>query len=115
MENYRKKFKKYYGVDFGCKYDIHHLDLNHNNNDISNLMILPRELHNKFHFLRNECEKVFPMINFEITGSMLNFNNYSMEMVEELIKTLKECNKWYDYKLFLDNKLPNIHKITLEV
>lgn len=48
--DYRKYFKEYYGIDFSSKYDIHHIDLNHNNNSIKNLMILPKDLHHKYHF-----------------------------------------------------------------
>lgn len=114
MEHYRKKFKEYYGVSFGCEYDIHHLDLDHNNNDISNLMILPRELHNRYHYLRNEYENGVE-IGCDIVGTGVNHSNLSMDIVEEFIKVLRECNKWYDYKLYLDGRLPNIHRITLEV
>ena len=34
-------------------YDIHHIDLNHNNNDFRNLVLIPKRLHRKFHFLYN--------------------------------------------------------------
>lgn len=46
----RKLYKKHYGMDFGSSYDIHHIDLNKNNNDISNLLLLPQELHRRFHW-----------------------------------------------------------------
>lgn len=29
-------------------------------------------------------------------------------------KCQEECGKWYDFKLYLDGELPNIHGITLE-
>lgn len=41
MKQYRNYFKNYYKLCFGKDYEVHHIDLNHNNNDISNLMLLP--------------------------------------------------------------------------
>ena len=58
LKGYRKKYKRYYGIEFDRSYAIHHIDGNHENND--------------------------------------------------------ECGKWYDFKLYLDGELPNIHGITLE-
>ena len=53
MKQYRKYFQDYYGIKLNKNYDIHHIDLNHENNQISNLMILPKKLHNKYHILIN--------------------------------------------------------------
>ncbi len=49
LKDYRLKYKRYYGIDFGDNYVIHHIDLNHNNNNIKNLDIqtyqnIPNEL-----------------------------------------------------------------------
>ena len=81
MEDYRKKFKKYYGVNFGKEYEIHHIDLNHENNEIDNLMILPKKLHQDYHTLLkctydhgNIFEKKF---NAKIYGNVANYQlNY---------------------------------------
>lgn len=45
LKDYREKFKRYYGLSFSKDYHIHHIDLDHSNNDIENLMIVPKELH----------------------------------------------------------------------
>ena len=49
LKDYREKFKRYYGLEFSKDYHIHHIDLNHSNNDIDNLMIVPKELHEVYH------------------------------------------------------------------
>lgn len=46
--------KELNGLKWNSKiYDVHHIDLNHNNNDFNNLVLIPKRLHRKFHFLFN--------------------------------------------------------------
>lgn len=119
MKNYRKMFKKYYGIEFDDKYEIHHIDLNHENNDISNLMILPKKLHHQYHFLLGHivCQDGILNKTFDakIHSTVLQGDNYNLMMIENFIPILQECNKWYDYKLYLEGIIPNIHEFILEV
>lgn len=115
LKNYKTKFKKYYGVEYNSKkYDIHHIDLNHNNNDIDNLMLLPKELHQRYHFYRNNINTKEIMPDFLISGTFNNPNRHFIFCMEGLLPVLAECQKWYDYKLYLDGLVPNIHNIELE-
>ncbi len=117
-ENYRRKYKKHYGIDFSRKYDIHHIDLNHENDDIGNLVLLPKKLHSRYHFLLSSCRisenSTIISLDTAICSNSLNNNNYQLNEATELLKTVSECNKWYDYKLYLDGLIPNIHGIKLE-
>ena len=45
LKDYRLKYKRYYNIDYDSSFDIHHIDINHENNDIKNLLLLPRSLH----------------------------------------------------------------------
>lgn len=54
MKDYRKLYKEHYGIDFGSEYVIHHIDENRNNNDISNLILIPSTLHSQFHGVMQE-------------------------------------------------------------
>ena len=47
--DYRQFYKERYKIEFGSDYDIHHIDLNHKNNSIDNLILLPKELHKELH------------------------------------------------------------------
>ena len=42
MANYRQMYKQYYGINFGREYHVHHIDCNHENDAIGNLVLLPR-------------------------------------------------------------------------
>ena len=115
--NYRKKFKEYYGIEFSSDFEVHHIDLNRENNDISNLMILPKKLHHQYHMYLNGTAKANDDVFKRSFSAKIHSNeagvSYEQIMFEGLIETLKECAKWADYKMYLDGKLPNIHNIAL--
>ena len=111
MANYRKMYKQYYGIDFGREYHVHHIDCNHENDAIGNLVLLPAKLHNRYHFQKRIIESQnLPTL---ISDNALHGQSYYLTCLEEFIETLKECNKWYDYKMYLDGKIQNIHGIEL--
>lgn len=114
--DYRKYYEQYYGIKIPAQYDIHHMDLNRDNNSIDNLLLLPKDVHHRYHFCLNATRGDIKekRINVEIRGNIANENNYDMEMVENLIYAIRECNKWYDYKMYLDGIIGNIHNIILE-
>lgn len=62
MENYRKKWISYYGDiptdDQGRLYDIHHIDGNRENNDISNLKAVSLEEHREIHYNQKDWHAV---------------------------------------------------------
>jgi hypothetical protein len=49
LANYRKKYELYHNVKLTPDTDIHHIDWNHNNNDIENLMAVPKLVHTIIH------------------------------------------------------------------
>lgn len=118
IKDYRREFKKYYNLELSEEYDIHHIDLNHENNDMNNLMILPKILHIKYHSLLNDLRISKPIktitLDLKIHGNQINLNSYNLQIIKDLISVLDECAKWYDYKLYLDGKLNNIHGIKLD-
>lgn len=118
MANYRQLFKKYYGLEFGNNYQIHHIDFNHENDDISNLLLLPRWIHKEYH----EAIKDLPRLtNYPLVGTIslrpigwANADtNYERECIRRFWKALDACRDWVDYKRYLDGEIPNIHNIRL--
>ena len=110
LKDYRLKYKRYYGIDFDDQYDIHHIDLDHNNNDINNLLLLPKKLHRKYHFYLNMIRDVTFTWKIHSSYNCQPEHLYTSRL-QDFLEVLNECNKWYDYKLFLDGILPNIHRI----
>ena len=48
--DYRQLYKDYYGIDFGDEMVIHHIDFDRSNNSIDNLIMIPKDLHAKYHW-----------------------------------------------------------------
>lgn len=116
-KDYRKIIKEYYNINLESNYDVHHIDLNHNNNEISNLMIIPKKLHQKYHKYLNAInynDNIFiKKFDAHIHSNIFKGDNYNLELINNFIPILIECNKWFDYKMYLDGKLPNIHNIII--
>lgn len=57
--NYRKYYQEYYSINLDKDFEIHHIDYDRENNNISNLVALPKKLHHKLHCNRNELIMYF--------------------------------------------------------
>lgn len=118
-----KKYKKIY--EDACKikipkdYDIHHIDFNHKNNDIMNLVMLPRKLHSKYHQLLNQlCPKYEIVTKLQsVIESGNAINNYIMynqhDIEKQFIEVWYECQKWLDYRNYLLGIMNNVHNINI--
>lgn len=93
--NYRKFYKDYYGIDFGPEYDIHHIDQNRNNNDIKNLLLLPKRLHSQLHWVNNTLFAYFNNSkNFLQIMNNAHHCNYLSSTVEMWRVLCEEMPKW---------------------
>lgn len=99
-KNYRLKYKRYYGIDFGVDFHVHHIDFNHENNSIDNLLLLPRELHERYHMImnsldgNNNCRK--GLIDFSLSN--VNATHFELRMLDLLPETINECDMWNELK-----------------
>lgn len=104
LKDYRKKYKRYYGIDFGDDFAIHHMDFDRSNNDIANLLLLPADLHQRYHFYikaiyAQDCKSGELVIKTRV-------DEYEKEidpkMIYGLLSTLQECNTWVALKKRMD-------------
>lgn len=94
--NYRQYYKDYFKIDFDEDYDIHHIDFDRKNNDISNLILLPSKLHHKYHFLLRVCGGFDGKINFDFNISPQGggLHTYNYKMMIHLCECMIEIDKW---------------------
>lgn len=119
--NYRKLYEKECHIKIPKNYEIHHIDMNRENNDITNLVMLPKKLHKQYHY-RLTILRSFPAeINTKITSVIEGGYGYNDWFIKEYFESLskfndvwKACCEWNDYKYYLLGYLPNIHGIEVE-
>ena len=65
--DYRKLYEERYNITIPEGYDIHHIDLNHANDDIQNLLLMPHDLHMRLHecIKSNICTTPVSALQFE--------------------------------------------------
>jgi hypothetical protein len=100
LKNYREKYKRYYNIDFGSEYVVHHIDENKQNNDISNLLLLPRKLHSKYH----ACKLQYMMTPYysDLSPSGSISRSLYRTTYNEFEEILEEAEKWVNLKYSMD-------------
>jgi len=104
MQTY--KYKKIYEEKTGFKipvnWHIHHIDLDRENNDVDNLIALPKEVHQKYHFYLTSISvpttknKIFLDVSFN-----LNTFYFSRQDYFNLIDIIYDSTIYLDLKNFL--------------
>ena len=107
--NYRKIYEMETKTKVPVSFDIQHLDFNRENNNISNLVALPCDLHSKFHKTYNalyipDKSDLIPKNSFQ-TGIV----NICMQTITEYNIVYSEVISWITYRDYLMGILPNIY------
>lgn len=76
------------------EYDVHHIDLNHDNNDFDNLVLVPKRLHRKFHFFYTGIKND----SFENLYDLYSQSHYTLKMLSDFFLTKDEMQKMLDLK-----------------
>lgn len=105
LKNYREKYKRYYGINFGKEFAIHHIDGDRSNNDIKNLLLLPADLHSKYHGERLNIETAFNNnLCTKLTYSGIKLFELQLWYLDKYTEVLKDVSKWVELKFLVDCK-----------
>lgn len=63
---FRQKYKKETGLRFPDSVHVHHIDCNHKNNKITNLVNIPRLTHLRYHYIINRVRDI--IVSLRING-----------------------------------------------
>lgn len=103
LKNYRLKYKLYYGIEFDRGYVVHHIDLNRENNDISNLLLLPTQLHTEYHTRRSAFElEINNGLILDLSRGSYCFFDYQFNRIREFADTMEKIAEWVVYKELAD-------------
>lgn len=111
--NYRRFYEKMCNIKIPKNYEVHHIDFDRNNNNIMNLVLLPKELHNKYHtlldkYLSRSYEVVIKLQSSIQMGYGINeyISKMDLDTIKEFIDVWYECVKYVDYRNYLLGIIP---------
>lgn len=97
--DYRKYYKEYYGITFDKDLEIHHLDWDRSNNDISNLLLIPKATHEKFHFACNAISSALSKYGSPKDLHLdPNGHTYDVQMAQLYFSAIEDMDTWNVYK-----------------
>lgn len=110
--NYRLLYsKKMDGLTWNKeKYEIHHIDLNHNNDDFENLVLIPTKLHNFFHTYFSEVQRLVELSKIDLLSPELEYHGFISMVIKSCNEFLKAkadmCYFWTLKQSIFDGKMP---------
>lgn len=96
--DYRKFYAQYYGIKVPKYFDIHHIDFDRSNNEPLNLLMLPKDLHKRYHFILTSLHCYTDNKKGTINLGLNDIDSTDVEMLKHLYPTIKECYKWQEYR-----------------
>lgn len=103
---YRKLYESHYGIKIPPGYEIHHIDQNRNNNDIDNLILLPKKLHSQLHWVHNILSGYFNGTDsFLITMNNIHHCHYLSSTIEMWRNLCEELPQWITRKENEDSRI----------
>jgi hypothetical protein len=99
MTDYKKLYAERFGITWDNDLEIHHIDRNRDNNDISNLILLPRELHSELHKWLTEIKHYEDATGKDVITLMqeqvLNIGNtFVSSSIVGISNVLSKCMGW---------------------
>lgn len=96
--DYRKIYAQYYGIEVPEDVDIHHIDFDRSNNDPSNLLMLPKDLHQRYHYILTAFNCYTNNKKGTINLGLNDIDSTKVKILKHLYPTMKECCKWKEYR-----------------
>lgn len=90
MTDYLKFYARYYGITWDHqKFEVHHIDGNRKNNDIDNLLLIPKALHQRLH-----QSGWFDLKRYEWQNLTCGNSDQNVKELTARIDAINECRRW---------------------
>ena len=108
--NYRKFYEKQTLKKIPKDFDVHHLDLNRDNNDILNLVAIPKKLHIEYHISLSKAPIDLKLTVNVLKPSRINetggkFFDFILENLIKYSEFKYEIEKWIIFRDVLLEKI----------
>ena len=104
---YTRKYELLTNIVTPKGFEIHHIDSDRNNNHISNLVLMPRYLHKKYHWYKREVEwwdKFEKLDGILFDTKLRNADQFDLDpynkidFFTDLLLVLNICNMWVELR-----------------
>lgn len=94
MKDYKRVYANYYCIKWdSAEFEIHHIDRNRENNDVHNLVLLPKKLHKEYHRIVSIIQNDF--FNGADILNVTSFDIYHANEYQELFELKFEIANLY--------------------
>lgn len=110
MKDYSKYYKEYYKINFGNEFVIHHIDENHENNNIENLLLMPRTLHTAYHVRKAIYQaRSGGKLNIGLTYYDSCQRQLDVYEFDKMLEVLQQLQFWIEQKFLADTEYFNAY------
>ena len=100
---YREDYEEHYKMRLDRSWEVHHIDYNHDNNDMNNLVAIPDYLHRKLHkahFRFELAKQNFTLSDIKIHSGKLCSHTEFMSALSDYIETVEKCTPYINLRNF---------------
>ena len=100
---YREDYEEHYKTKLDKSWEVHHIDYNHDNNDMSNLVAIPDYLHRKLHkahFRYELAKQNFTLSDIKIHSGKLCGHTEFMSALFEYVQAIEQCTAFINLRDF---------------
>lgn len=115
--NYREKYLSIAGIEPDSNIEVHHLDKDRDNNNVFNLVAIPKKLHKKLHGFRNESKL---LRDFDFTAKLCEVEDYLADRLRKVSfivdkPPIRECQNELAVFTYLHKKYQAVNKKVLKM
>lgn len=107
---YRQDYENYYGVTLDANWHVHHIDYNHNNDNIENLVALPNYLHlelHKAHDTLEQYENDFQLSDIRLHSGLCCSHSDFMVALTNYVNVIDKCTTFMNMRDFSKMRVDN--------
>ena len=98
---YKKDYEEYYGMRIPNDWEVHHINYNHTDNSLDNLIALPADLHKQLHvtyakFLQSKLS--FKLSDIHLHSGKTNNYSYFMEALADYVNAVETCTPYMNLR-----------------